>query len=187
MTFEVYDPTSGVPPIPPNVTGDEQLPVGKASIEITRVGATSSECRIVRVTPGAALSEGDLIENIVYDPNTKYNFMVYGSFDLAQSGHPNTADAEVIKRLITQWGGRVTDKPLPDVDTDFVVLGVEPVLPDFNKDDLQQPLNQDKMAKAQAELDKYQEVLQTARDLHIPIMNQNRFLYYVGYYDQAKR
>jgi hypothetical protein len=43
------------------------------------------------------------------------------------------------------------------------------------------------MAKAQAAIDKYQELRQTARDLHIPILNQNRFLYYVGYYDQAKR
>lgn len=185
LTFEVYDKATGIPPIPENASGDEQLPVGKASIEITRVGATSSECRIVQTAPGAILSEGDLIENLVYDPNVKYNFFVYGNFDLANTGRPNPADEEVIKRLITQWGAKVTDQL--NVDTDFVVLGKEPVLPNFSKEELQQPLNQDKLDKAQKELDKYQQIAQTARELHIPILNQNRFLYYVGYYDQAKR
>jgi hypothetical protein len=184
LTFEVYDRAEGVPPIPENVTGDEQLPVGKASIEITKVGSTSSECRIVHTTPGAVLSEGDVIENLVYDPHTKYNFFIYGKFDLAASGRPNSADTEVIKRLVTQWGGKLTDQI--NVDTDFVVLGAEPVLPTFTKDDLTAE-NQDKLQKAQDELDKYQELRQEAKDLHIPIMNQNRFLYYVGFYDQANR
>ena len=29
--------------------------------------------------------------------------------------------------------------------------------------------------------------INTARDLHIPIVNQNRFLYLIGYYDQSRR
>jgi hypothetical protein len=185
LTFEVYDKSEGVPGIPATATADEQLPQGKASIEITRVGTTSSECRIVRTSPGAVLTEGDVIANLVYDPNTKYNFFVYGKFDLAETGRPNDADAEVIKRLVTQWGGTVMDQV--NVDTDFVVLGKEPELPSFSKEELDQPLNADKLAKAQAEVDKYHEIIQQARDLHIPVLNQNRFLYYVGYYDQAKR
>lgn len=188
LTFEVYDKSTGVPGIPANVTGDEQLPVGKASIEITHVGVTSSECRIVKIEPGQIISEGDLIENLVYDPRTKYNFYVFGSFDLSGNRSPgqpaNPADASFIKQLVTQWGGKLIDEV--NVDTDFVVLGAEPVLPTFSKDDLT-PENQDKLQKAQDALDKYQEVVQQAKDLHIPILNQNRFLYYVGYYDQAKR
>ena len=184
LTFEVYDKISGVPPIPPNVTGDEQLPVGKASIEIIHVGDNSSECRIVHTEPGAVLAEGDLIENLVYDAHQKYNFDVYGSFDLANTGRPNPADTEVIKRLVTQWGGKLTDKV--NTNTDFLVLGAEPVLPEFSKDDLT-PENQDKLQKAQEALDRYQEVRQEAKSLNIPILNQNRFLYYVGYYDQASR
>jgi hypothetical protein len=184
LTFEVYDKAEGVPPIPDNVTGDEQLPVGKASIEITHVGTTSSECRIVKLAPGAVLSEGDVIENLVYDPHTKYNFYVYGKFDLAGNGRPNDPDADVIKRLVTQWGGKLTDQV--NVDTDFLVLGSEPVLPNFSKDDLTAE-NQDKLQKAQDALNKYQEIENEAKELHIPIMNQNRFLYYVGFYDQAKR
>src|SRR5450432_2228267 len=42
-------------------TNDDNLPVGKASIEVIRVGATTSECRITRLSLGAALSEGDLV------------------------------------------------------------------------------------------------------------------------------
>jgi hypothetical protein len=185
LTFEVYDRATGVPPIPPNVSGDEQLPVGKASIEVTKVGPISSECRIVHLEPGAVLSEGDLIANLVYDPNTKYKFFVYGDFDMGQSGRPSAGDADVIRRLITQWGGTITDKI--DVNTDFVVLGAEPVLPTFTHDEMQDPLNVDKANKAQAALDEYANKRQMAIELHIPVMNQNRFLYYVGFYDQAKR
>ena len=185
LTFEVYDKATGVPGIPANVVDDENLPVGKASIEITRVGDTSSECRIVNTAPGATLSEGDLIANLVYDANTKYNFYVYGEFDLSGSGHPNQADTAVIQRLVTQWGGRLTDQV--NVDSYFVVLGAEPQLLSFTKEELDLPLNADKAEKAKAALDKYQDIRQAALDMHIPILNQNRFLYYVGYYDQAKR
>jgi hypothetical protein len=109
---------------------------------------------------------------------------VFGNFDLAGNGRPNPNDTNFIKQLVTQWGGKLIDQV--NVDTDFVVLGAEPVLPTFSKDDLT-PENQDKLQKAQDALDKYQAVVQAAKDLHIPILNQNRFLYYVGYYDQAKR
>ncbi len=184
LTFEVYDKAEGVPGIPEGATGDEALPVGKASIEITHVGTTSSECRIVKISPGAVISEGDVIANLVYDPHIKYNFFVYGKFDLANNGRANDADADVIKRLVTQWGGKLTDKV--NVDTDFVVLGSEPVLPNFSKDELTAE-NQDKLDKAIAAQNQYNDIKAQAQELHIPIMNQNRFLYYVGFYDQAKR
>jgi len=31
----------------------------------------------------------------------------------------------------------------------------------------------------------YDDVLNQAKELHIPIMNQNRFLYFCGYYENA--
>jgi hypothetical protein len=184
LTFEVYDKAEGVPGLPANGSADEQMPVGKGSIEITHVGETSSECRVIKTTPGAILAEGDLIANLVYDPHTKYNFFVYGDFDLSETGRPNAPDAEVIKRLITQWGGKIGDTVGPA--TDFVVLGAEPVVPTFAKDDITAE-NSKKVQDAQDKLAKYQEVESAAKELHIPILNQNRFLYYVGFYDQAKR
>lgn len=197
LTFEVFDKMDGIPANAEGTT-DENLPAGKASIEVARVGAGSSECRIIKIAPGQQLTEGDLIINLIYDPATKYNFMIYGDFDLDQNGQATPADAEVVKRLITQWGGRLIDRKLTirkdgssvyeiSVDTDFVILGKEPVLPPFNKDELADPFNQKKLSDAQAALDAYQDVVRSARDLHIPLMNQNRFLYFIGYYDQSKR
>lgn len=182
LTFEVYDKIEGVPP-PGDPTNDENLPVGKASIEVIDVGQTSSACRITRLSPGAALSEGDLIVNLVYDRNTKYNFLVYGNFDLSQTGAATPQDAEIIKRLITQWGGNVV-KDL-NVDTDFVVLGKEPVIPDRPKED--DPIAKAKYDQAVADAEAYADLSAKARSYRIPILNQNRFLYLCGYYEQAKR
>ena len=184
LTFEVYDKIDGIPPVG-DPTSDDNLPKGKASIEIVRVGTGSSECRVTRQTLGSQIVEGDLIANIVYDRNTKYNFVVYGDFDMDRNNVATPQEADVIKKLITQWGGKLMDGV--NVDTDFVVLGKEPVLPTFTKEELQDPFNAKKLADAQAALDAYQNVKATAQNLHIPILNQNRFLYLIGYYDQARR
>jgi predicted nucleic acid-binding Zn-ribbon protein len=184
LTFEVYDKIEGIPPVG-DPTTEDKLPRGKASIEVVRVGNGSSECRVVRQTPGTQMSEGDLIANLVYDPNVKYNFVVYGDFDVDRNNVATPQEADVIKRLITQWGGKIRDQV--NVDTDFVVLGKEPVLPTFTKEELQDPFNAKKLDDAQRALDAYTKVRDTARDLHIPILNQNRFLYLIGYYDQSRR
>ncbi len=186
MTFEVYDRSEGLPrKTTTDEVGDPVLPKGKAAIEVVRVGGASSEARIIRQETGTILSQGDLIANLVYDKNTKYTFVVYGKFDLDQNEQATAADAEVIKRLITQWGGRLSDQVT--VNTDFVVLGAEPVLPEFTSDDLKDVVNVAKLDAAQRELDAYLDVVQKARDLHVPVLNQNRFLYFIGYYSLAKR
>jgi hypothetical protein len=184
LTFEVYDKQQGIPPAgdPGN---DEDLPKGKASIEIIRVNGTSSEARVTRQDTGAILQEGDLIANLVYDRNTKYTFVVYGDFDLDRNGNATPGDADVIKRLITQWGGKLTDKV--GVDVDFVVMGREPVVPVYSQEELQDPFNQKKQADATAALEAYQNVLEKAIEMRVPVLNQNRFLYLIGYYNQAQR
>ncbi len=184
MTFEVYDRNEGIPPIgDPNT--DVALPKGKASIEVTRVGATSSECRVVNSTPGQAITEGDIIANLVYDKNTKNKFLVYGAFDLDRDGKATAQDSEVVKRLITQWGGDVV--PDINVDTDFVVLGVEPVIPSLTKEERDDPIQKAIYDKAVADSEAYQNISNKARDYRIPILNQNRFLYLIGYYELSKR
>jgi hypothetical protein len=184
LTFEVYDKATGIPPVTGTQNADS-LPIGKASIEVIHVGAATSECRVVRQSPGQTIDQGDIIVNLVYDPHTKYNFVVYGKFDLDHNSVPTAQDAEVVKRLITQWGARVVDKV--NADTDFVVLGAEPELPVFTAADLKDPINRKKLDDAQAALNAYQAVKQSAVDLHIPVLNQNRFLYLIGYYDQAAK
>ena len=137
------------------------------------------------MTPGQAMSEGDFIVNLVYDKNTKYKFLVFGNFDLAQTGKPVAADAEIIKRLITQWGGTVTKDV--NVDTDFVILGAEPVVDTPSKEDQGDPIVKAKYDQQVADAAAYDEIKGKAKDLRIPILNQNRFLYFVGYYEQARR
>jgi hypothetical protein len=182
LTFEVYDKFDGVPAAGDPST-DTGLPVGKASIEVIRVLSTGSECQITRQAFGQALVEGDLIVNLVYDRNTKFNFVVYGNFDMDNNGVATPGDAEVIKRLINGWGGNVVDKI--NVNTDFVILGREPAIPEKPSvdDALQMKIYED----AVAALDEYTTIAANARDYRLPILNQNRFLVLVGYYHMAKR
>jgi hypothetical protein len=193
MTFEVYDQTTGVPAPggeetesalgTGGVAGQPTLPVGKASIEVVRLGEGQSECRIIRQSLGKPVIEGDVVANLVWDKNTKYNFVVFGNFDLDQNGTPTSQDAETVKRLITQWGGKLQSDV--NVDSDFVVLGKEPEVPvlDENPD----PTQLAQQAAAKQQLEAYQNLINKAKDLHVPILNQNRFLYYTGYYEQAQR
>jgi hypothetical protein len=186
LTFEVYDPNKGIPPLGDGQREDD-LPIGIASVEVTHVLSDSSECRIVRTTPGETLVPGDAIMNLVFDPHTKYKFVVYGDFDLNESGQPNSADAEVIKRLVSQWGGQVQTAGQLDTDTDFLVLGTEPVVPDLTDDDKSNAQAVKRHDDAQAALDAYDAIRQKAIEYGIPILNQNRFLYYTGYYDLAQQ
>jgi hypothetical protein len=184
LTFEVYDKNEGIPKLGDSST-DEQLPEGKASIEITRVGATSSEARIIKQKLGTQLMEGDLIVNLVYDPKVKYNFVVHGNFDMDNNGVVTSTDADIIKRLITQWGGKVMDNVT--VDTDFVVMGKEPEVKPLTPEQESDPIEKQRHEEEVRAAERYAEVRDRAAQLHVPILNQNRFLYYVGYYDLAKR
>jgi esterase/lipase len=184
MSFEVYDRLQGIPSVG-DPTTDDDLPKGKASIEILKVYPGSSEARIVRQTPGMTVVENDPIVNIVYDRATKYNFYVYGKFDLDRNGQATSPDADVIKRLVTAWGGRVTDQL--NVDTDFVVMGKVPQIPEFTPEEAENPENAFRIKQAQDELAAYDEVLAKAQSMNIPILNQNRFLYFTGYYEQSAR
>jgi len=154
MTFEVYDKTLPLPKLGDGLS-EENLPEGKASIEVLRVLPDSSACHVNHLKPGAVLVEGDPILNLVYDPNGKYNFFVYGDFDINRDDKPTPAGADIIRRLIVQWGGNLQSKM--DETTDFVVMGTPPDVPVYTQ------------------------------KMTIPIMNQNRFLYFTGYYDIALR
>jgi hypothetical protein len=184
LTFEVYDKDKGIPALGDGLR-DGDLPEGKASIEVIHVLPTSSECRVVKRALGETITEGDLIMNLVFDPHTHYKFLVYGNFDMSNEGTPTSTDTDVIKRLVTQWGGRLVTKV--DPSTDFVVLGSEPVVPVLSADDQNDPPKVQQRDAMQAALDAYQEVEKQAIELGIPILNQNRFLYFTGYYDQAAR
>ena len=176
LTFEVYDKSRGIPKI--NDPLEQEQPAGKATIEVMRVLPDASECRIVRREKGTQIMQGDPILNIVFDPNIKYNFVVFGLFDLDRNGIATAGDAQIVRRIVTQWGGKTSDKI--GVDTDFLVIGAEPVTPSFSAEELADPVNIKKQEDAKSDLANYQDVIAQAKELHIPILNQNRFLHFTG-------
>ena len=183
MTFEVYDKNIGIPALGADGTRPDEMPKGKASLEVMKILPSHSECRILRKEPGQPLVEGDLIVNLVYDRTQKYNFVVYGDFDMDNDGRSSPGDAEVIRRLITQWGGNVVNEV--NVNTDFVVMGIEPKVEAAPPQD--DAVAQAAYQRAVQELDRYLAVRTNAVSLNIPILNQNRFLNFVGYASQAGR
>ena len=104
-------------------------------------------------------------------------------FDLDQNGTATPQDAEQVKRIVTNFGGNVVDKI--NVDTDFVVLGKEPAIPE--KPTEPDPLLQREYEEAMAAYEAYGRISDEARAYRIPILNQNRFLYLTGHYESAKR
>jgi hypothetical protein len=185
MTFEVYDKYTGIPALGQDGLRESDMPIGKASIEVMRVSAGSSECRVIRKTPGQEVVEGDFVANLVLDPKTKFNFVVYGEFDLDHNGVASTQDAEVVKQLITRWGGKVQTQV--NADTDFLIMGKEPVIPELSDEQKQDPVNQKNYEDAVARNNAYHDVVGKAGQYSIPVMNQNRFLYFCGYYSQSPR
>ncbi|HEV8603971.1 MAG TPA: hypothetical protein VGQ99_01320 [Tepidisphaeraceae bacterium] len=184
MTFEVYDKNEGIPRLQTN--NDESLPAGKASIEITRVSPGSSEARIIKQSAGSQIFVGDLIANLIYDPNVKFRFKIFGSFDIDQNNVATPQEADVVKRLVAQWGGIVTEDL--NIDTDFLVMGKQPVVPNIPPEQLKDdPIREFEQKKAEEAARAYEDVKNKALELHIPVLNQNRFLYFIGFFDQAKK
>ena len=121
----------------------------------------------------------------MYDKNIKPVFHVYGKYDMDGNGVATDGEAEILKNLIVRWGGRVSDKV--DVDTDFVVMGKEPTVPLYTPEELQNPIIKSKKDEAEAALKAFNDVRDSAVSIHVPVLNQNRFLYYTGYFDSAKK
>lgn len=182
MTFEVYDKYTGIPALGADGTREGDMPKGKASIEVTQIHPGYSDCRIIRKETGVNLVQGDLVSNLVYDKTQKYKFFVYGDFDLNNDKRTDPNDAEVIKRLITQWGGEVVNEV--NVNTDFVIMGVEPKVEAASSSDAVEMARHQREVQA---LDRYLDIRKNAIQLNIPILNQNRFLNFVGYTSQAAR
>ncbi len=207
LTFEVYDRVTGIPGLNESMSDADQrainairlksgaaaadkyesdLPKGKGSILVISVGpGHTSECRIIHQEPNQVISQGDLIANLVYDKNTKYKFLVYGDFDLSNNEQPKSTDTAAIKRLVLQWGAQLTNDIGPEVD--FIVMGIEPKVPTLTAEEAAQPDLQAKADKMKAAHDAYLSVITEASRYGIPVMSQNRFLYYCGYYDQGRR
>jgi hypothetical protein len=176
MTFEVYDDEASIRVN--EQTGE--LPRGKASLQVIKVGDTTSTCKITRSVPGRPVVRDDVIANAVYDPDYSFKFLVHGKFDLDGDGQPSEANQEYLKSLVLDWGGTVvTGKDLPG-DLDFLVLGVEPPRPGILPSSASESQINDWMTKRAIHED-YTNLLQQATEAQIPVLNANRFFILIGH------
>jgi hypothetical protein len=135
---------------------------------VATIFPTSAECKILWKAPNAVLLEGDLIANPVYDPSKPPTFLVLGQFDLNRDGAMDREGAANIEALISNWGGKVSKELTPM--TDFIVLGAPPRKPRGTAP-----------PTGQSEWDVYNQTVETARSMSVPILTQNVFLNFLGY------
>jgi len=168
MSFEVYDDQSQL-----RVNEKGELPRGKASIEIIKVGQTTSTAKVTQSTPGRPIVRDNIIVNAIYDPHYKYKFMVHGQFDADGDGVPEQNNT-FIKDRIETWGGIVVESQefLPG-DLDFLVLGIQPQEARPLPRNASEPMINDYVRKQQA-FSNYTSLLEQAQDVKIPVLNANR-------------
>lgn len=181
MNFEVYDP---LPVIKLDVTGAAR---GKATIEVYGLKEDSATCRVVRRDRNININPGDPVVNLGYDPNMTIRMYAFGNFDIENDGGTN--DIGRIEALIKESGAELisvtkTDAGIPVLtpDINYIILGAKPELPEKPAADEFDPV---KIAEYQAQLaanEAYFRIVDEAKILRIPVLNQNRFLDLIGYY-----
>ncbi len=173
MTFEVYASESAM-----QVTGDRRLNRGKATIQVVELSESTATARLIRSSVDQPVLEEDVIANLAYDPDRVFKFFLYGDkFDLNQDGRATKYERERIVSLIREWGGEVTDRL--SLDTDYVVVGEAPEKPGPQPPN-PSPSEVIERQKQQKAFKKFQAIRQEAKELSIPVLNQNRFLALVG-------
>lgn len=179
MTFEVYGSNELV-----KLDRFDALPRGKATIEVIGVSPLSSKARLVRSTLGQPVFDGDKIYNIAFDRNMEPVFYVFGKFDIRRTGKPTRTDRRSVEMMVRQYRGRLV-KELT-YEADYLVLGVEPDVPRKPTDQefIEDPTVEERYKDAKDRYDEYQSLIGTARELKIPVLNQNRFLTLVGHYQR---
>ncbi len=172
ITFEVYSANAS---IQPNAIGE--FPPGKATVEVIRVDERTTVARVLREVRGNRIVPGDVIVNAVYDPEKEYEFVVFGDFDANQDFIATPQEANRIRAIIREWGGEVSTEL--SGTTDYVVLGERPVLPPEPRFDDPQPVL-DRYAEARQRQIRYDNLLEQATALRIPVLNTNRLFTLTG-------
>jgi hypothetical protein len=171
LTFTVYDRGASIPP-------DGK---GKAEIEVFDLAKTYCSARITKSKINNPILPGDIVANLIWDPDRTNVFVVAGDFDLDNSGQIDGNGPDKIKELIEKWGGRV-DNAI-SVDTNYLVLGAEPqVLQKPTPEELD--INPSAMETYNASLERlarYNDLRNQAQTLWIPVFTYDKFLYFIGY------
>jgi len=176
MTFEVFPDGELV-----KVIGYDNLR-GLATVEVTTLMENRSKARIIRLEPGARdIRVGDKLVNIAFDNDRTYRFFVYGLFDINSDGSPSIRDTDLMEDLIEKWGGKVVEEF--DWNIDYLVLGLEPDAPEDVDEFGLDPIEIERRREQRQIYDRYQELIEQAARLNIPVLNQYRALALLGYYE----
>ncbi|MSR44475.1 MAG: hypothetical protein EXS15_03830 [Phycisphaerales bacterium] len=176
MTFEVYSDASEILFDPKTET---QTP-GIASVEIIKVGDSTSTARVTRKKTGKTVKPGNVLANAVYSPTYQYKFMVFGKFDVDSDGKVTDGEADYIRAKIKEWGGLIVDGDELRPDVDFVVVGAVPPRPQAGS-----AMGEDDAAYAASlaairAYDSYQTFIRASNAAQVPVLNWNRFQILTG-------
>ena len=175
MTFDIYES-------PSQLRFDENgdLPRGKATIEVVKVGPTTSTAKIKRSTSSQPIIRDNIIYNPVYDPDYKFSFIVHGQFDADGDGEPESNNG-FIKNKISHWGGIVIpDEGIIPGDLDFLVLGIPPRKPMRQKKNSTSEM-WDAWAVEQKAYNDYDELRKAAIEARVLILSANRLNVLTGH------
>jgi hypothetical protein len=175
LTFAVYERGQ---PIPKDGKG-------KAEIEVYNVGDSFSGARIIRSDKKNPVVVDDIIANLIWSSTKANTFVIAGDFDLNGDGVPDDDAVAKIRGLVEKWGGKVADSVT--MNTDYVILGMPPAVP--QKPTMQEtekyPNAMEKYERSLERQTGYKQIQSQAQALSIPILNADRFLYFIGYKTQA--
>ena len=178
LTFTVYDRSGSVP----------KDGKGKAEIEIFDVADTYCAARITESDAKKPILLGDIAANLIWHSDKTNVFVIAGDFDLDNDGNIDENATGRIKSLIEKWGGKVVDNI--SVDTDFLVLGDQPQVPQQQPTFEQLELDPGAMQRYEVllqNLNHYNQLQSQAQTLWIPIFRYERFLYFIGYKGQISK
>jgi len=150
----------------------------KGKLLVTNVGDNFSECKITEEDKNAPVVVGDDVANIAFHPVRKNVFVVQGLFDLHGTGTATRIGADQVRDVIIKAGGIVADEV--GYQTDYVVLGEEPIKPSRPEEDAPTTAQQ-AYQKQLRRYKEYQNIKEQAAALRIPILNTNRFILLTGY------
>jgi hypothetical protein len=171
LTFAVYDRNMPIPEDGKN----------KAEIEVFQVEPKVSVARIIKSNIKNPVVNEDIVANLIWDSKTNNRFVVIGDFDLNNDGRVDPDGNRRIREMVEHWGGKV--ESAVSINTDFIVAGQVPhILPSPEKVQLEiDPTLQQKYEESIENTKTYDAYLARAAELSIPVFNQKRFLYLIGY------
>lgn len=177
LTFGVYDKNAPVP----------QDGRGKAEIEVFRLTEKASVARINTSSKRNPIVSSDIVANLIWDSKDSNKFVVSGDFDFDGDGKVDPDGRERIEQLVERWGGTLVDEV--SIDTDFIVLGYQPkAMARPTREDIDfDPSLDDKYSESLKHVRQHHEVLTLAGTLNVPVFNQKRFMYLIGYESLASK